>query len=223
MKTLAFDVYGTLINTQGVVETLQAYIGDQAFEFAQKWRDKQLEYTFRRSLMESYQPFPVCVSQSFDYVCDYYRCDISGSEREQCLKSYRELPAFDDVPESLQQCQADSHRLFAFSNGIQPDVQGLLKTASIIKYFHDVVSVDEIKVFKPSPRVYQHFLQRSESEARDAWLISGNPFDIIGAANTGMNTVWVNRSGRTPFDPWEIPPTVQIHNLSELADALQAF
>ena len=55
--TLAFDVYGTLIDTQGVTKTLTKWIGDRAEMFSETWRNKQLEYSFRRGLMQSYQPF----------------------------------------------------------------------------------------------------------------------------------------------------------------------
>ena len=49
--TLAFDVYGTLINTHGVLSLLDDMIGDNAQAFSNTWREKQLEYSFRRGLM----------------------------------------------------------------------------------------------------------------------------------------------------------------------------
>ncbi|MGD8576862.1 MAG: haloacid dehalogenase type II, partial [Thiohalophilus sp.] len=66
---LAFDIYGTLIDTHGVVEELQSRIGDRAWDFSRRWREKQLEYTFRRGLMKNYIDFPTCTRQALDY-CD---------------------------------------------------------------------------------------------------------------------------------------------------------
>ena len=112
--------------------------------------------------------------------------------------------------------------MFAFSNGPQSDVQQLLQNAGIENLFSDIVSVDEIKSFKPDPAVYEHFLQRSGTSSSDVWLISSNPFDVIGALGVGMRAVWVKRSEKALFDPWGIKPTVTISNLSELAGAIQA-
>lgn len=69
--TLAFDIYGTLIDTHGVVGALEKTVGNAAVEFSRTWRDKQLEYTFRRGLMQSYEDFDVCTSQALDYACAY--------------------------------------------------------------------------------------------------------------------------------------------------------
>jgi 2-haloacid dehalogenase len=75
--TLAFDVYGTLIDTQGVVSKLQELVGDKATSFSQTWREKQLEYTFRRGLMQNYQNFSVCTSNALDYTCTFYKENLS--------------------------------------------------------------------------------------------------------------------------------------------------
>ena len=94
--------------------------------------------------------------------------------------------------------------------------------AGIEYFFSDIVSVDEIKSFKPDPAVYEHFLHRAKTTSSEAWLISSNPFDVIGAMAAGMRAVWVKRSDKALFDPWGVTPTVTITNLSELATAIQA-
>ncbi|MHB1621242.1 MAG: hypothetical protein ACYCTY_14915 [Sulfuricella sp.] len=45
---LAFDVYGTLIDTHGVIVALEKHVGNKASEFSRTWREKQLEYSFLR-------------------------------------------------------------------------------------------------------------------------------------------------------------------------------
>ena len=104
----------------------------------------------------------------------------------------------------------------------QSDLQQLLQNAGIENLFSDIVSVDEIKSFKPDPAVYEHFLQRAKADRSEAWLVSSNPFDVIGAMGVGMRTAWVKRSDKALFDPWGFTPTVTITNLSELTTALQA-
>lgn len=220
-KTLAFDVYGTLIDTNGVVDKLTEIIGQLAPSFANTWREKQLEYSFRRGLMNDYQHFGVCTQQALDYTCLFYEISLSSDQKSDLLAIYKTLPAFDDVVEALKNLSASGHGLYAFSNGNEEAVEGLLVAANIRDYFLGVVSVDPIKTFKPNPAVYTHFLNTTNAAVNNAWLISSNPFDVLGAYNVGMNTAWIKRSEKALFDPWGIEPTITINSLAELNAGLQ--
>ncbi|GFO60404.1 haloacid dehalogenase [Geomonas silvestris] len=219
--TIAFDVYGTLIDTHGVVVMLQRHLGDRAAEFSRCWREKQLEYSFRRALMQNYQTFAVCTSQALDYACTCYKVALSQEQKQELLDAYRVLPAFSDVEQGLRLAQQSGFRLYAFSNGSREAVEKLLATAGIRDFFLDVVSVDEMKSFKPNPGVYCHFLRRAGSVGKEAWLVSSNPFDVLGADSAGLRTAWLQRSPEAIFDPWGSDPTVTITSLVELASAVE--
>jgi 2-haloacid dehalogenase len=214
--TLAFDVYGTLIDTHGVVVMLGKHVGEKASEFSRIWREKQLEYSFRRGLMQNYQNFAVCTSDALDYTCAYFKASLSQGDKQELLDAYKVLPAFDDVKEGLDLARKAGFRMFAFSNGSAEAVQALLINAGIREYFIDVVSVDEMKSFKPNPGVYCHFLRRAGATGADAWLISSNPFDVIGAISSGMRAAWVQRTPEALFDPWGIEPTLTVTSLLQL-------
>lgn len=219
--TLGFDVYGTLIDTAGVKAALEKIVGDQAAQFSDLWRQKQLEYSFRRGLMQNYCKFSICTKEALVYVCQALDVVIAPQEQEALLAGYRQLPAFADAAEALPQLRSAGFHLYAFSNGPAEDVQALLEHAEIDSYFEDVVSTDEIMSFKPNPAVYAHFLRRSGAATNEAWLISGNPFDVIGAISAGMRGAWVKRDANAVFDPWEIDPTVTVNSLAGLGNALQ--
>jgi len=214
---LAFDVYGTLIDTQGVVTKLREYVGDQAEDFSHLWREKQLEYSFRRGLMRSYETFGVCTSQALDYTSAYLDVGLATDQRAALLAEYRGLPAFDDVKESLEGLKADGHSLYAFSNGTADAIETLLAAAGIRDLFDGVVSVDDRRTFKPNPDVYEHLLNTTGASAGDAWLVSSNPFDVIGAVSYGLRAAWVRRSNSSILDPWGIDPTLTVTSLRELA------
>jgi len=220
--TLAFDVYGTLIDTHGVVAKLRELVGDRATDFSSAWRDKQLEYSFRRGLMQNYENFAVCTRDALDYTCARFGVDFTPAEKQALLDIYRELPAFDDVRDALSDLAGRGCRLYAFSNGSAEAVETLLSAAGIRERFLGVVSCDDIRSFKPNPAVYAHFLRKSQASGSEAWLISGNPFDVIGAISAGMRGAWVRRSADAVFDPWGIEPTVTVTSLDELADAIAA-
>lgn len=218
--TIGFDVYGTLIDTAGVTEALKQFAGERAVDFSNRWREKQLEYSFRRALMQNYVHFGLCTRHALDHTCAAMGVEIAEGDKLTLLAGYKVLPPFPDVEEALPVLQSRGFRLFAFSNGKPEDVASLLENSSISSYFVDVVSTDEIKSFKPNPAVYAHFLRRTGSTGKEAWLISGNPFDVIGALSAGMRAAWVKRSPQAVFDPWEFKPTVTIENISELADSI---
>jgi 2-haloacid dehalogenase len=214
--TLAFDVNGTLINTDGALTELKEIVGEIAGEFSQTWRSKQLEYSFRRGLMQKYENFSVCTSNALDFSCAYHKVTITNNQRDNLLGIYSMLPVFKDVTESLSKLHAANFRLYAFSNGTADAIEKLLSTSRIRNYFLGIVSADELKTFKPNPKLYNHFLSMSGASANEAWLISSNPFDVIGAISSGMKAAWVKRSAEMVFDPWEIEPTITVNTLSEL-------
>lgn len=218
--TLGFDIYGTLIDTHGMIVQLKGLLGDCAADFSKTWREKQLEYTFRRGLMGHYANFAVCTRDALEYACSAYQAPITDEQKTDLLRAYQALPAFDDVIHGLQQLSRAGFQMYAFSNGIKDSLETLLGNAGIRNYFLGVVSVDDVKTFKPSPSVYQHFLNETNSSASRSWLISSNPFDVIGAVSCSMNAAWVRRSDTAIFDPWGIEPTLTVNSLSGLAEKI---
>jgi len=214
--TLAFDVYGTLIDTHGVIVALEKRLGDRAFEFSRVWREKQLEYSFRRGLMQNYENFAVCTGNALDYTDAYLKASLSLQDKQELLELYKVLPAFADVEQGLARARKAGFRIFAFSNGSADMVEGLLSNAGIRDYFMGVVSVDDVRSYKPSPAVYCHFLRRAGAVGADAWLVSSNPFDVIGALSAGMRAAWIKRSTDAVFDPWGMEPTLTVRSLPDL-------
>jgi 2-haloacid dehalogenase len=213
---LAFDIYGTLIDPHGVVDELSKHVGARAQEFSNTWRDKQLEYTWRRALMQRYQNFPVCTRQALDYTDTLLQTGLDESTKATLMQVYRVLPAYDDVPASLQALAGAGFRLFGFSNGVEEAIIGLLEHAGIDQYFEGVVSVDALQTFKPDPQVYHHFIEVADTAPENCWLVSSNGFDVIGAVSAGMKAAWLRRSQSVILDPWGIDPTLVMHSLDEL-------
>ena len=218
--TLAFDVYGTLMNTHGVVSLLEDFIGRKAKTFSQTWRDKQLEYSFRKALMNQYEDFSICTRQALDFTCLFHKIELTDDQKTKLLDFYKSLPVFEDVKEGLDKFAGSKVDLYAFSNGKSESIKGLLTSAGISDYFKGIVSADTIKSFKPNPAVYEHFISQSKAELKSTWLISSNPFDILGAQSYGFKTAWIQRSDHFPFDPWGISPTITLNSLSNLYEKI---
>ena len=215
---LAFDIYGTLIDTHGVIKELSKLVGDRSAEFSRIWRDKQLEYTWRKGLMRRYENFAVCTRQSLDYTDTVMQTEFDDMVKQSLMQTYRELPAFDDVASSLEALAKRDVRLYAFSNGLADAVAGLLSNAGIDHLFDGVISVDTLQTFKPDPAVYHHVVEVTKTDSEGCWLVSSNPFDVIGAVSAGLRAAWLQRSVEAVFDPWGIEPTIRIESLGQLIE-----
>jgi 2-haloacid dehalogenase len=98
----------------------------------------------------------------------------------------------------------------------------LLGNAGVLSFFAGIVSVDDIKTFKPNPDVYEYLVNRGGCSREETWLVSSNPFDVIGAKAAHLRAAWVKRSSEAVFDPWEFEPDIVISDLLELATRLES-
>jgi 2-haloacid dehalogenase len=220
VDALGFDVYGTLVDPLAMHAHLRDLAGERATELATTWRTKQIEYAFRRSLMGAWEPFEACTAQALDYAVRSARLPLSPDGRQALLESYRRLPPFPDVATGLGELRRGGWRLFAFSNGSAPVVRDLLQHAGLLDVFEDVVSVAEVGIFKPHPSVYRHFAARAGSAPGEAWLVSSNPWDVVGAKGAGLRAAWVRRSEDACFDPWGGEPDLTVRDLLDLGRQL---
>jgi len=218
--TLAYDVYGTLINTNGVQETIEQIVPQKAQKFAAIWRQKQLEYSFRRGLMQNYVDFSICTRQALEYTIRKLDLTVSDEDRTKLLDAYTSLPAFEEVPDSLKEARKHGFQIYAFSNGSREAVKQLLDHNNITSLFDGIVSASAISSFKPNPGVYAHFIRASGATGDECWMISGNPFDVLGAKSAGMRAAWIQRSNQKIMDPWELQPDLIMESLSGLAQQI---
>lgn len=218
---LAFDVYGTLIDPFRMEEHLRAAFGEKAQVASELWRSKQIEYSFRRALMKKYRPFDACTADALRFVSAQLGVSLSEEDQAHLLSKYRELPAYPDVAGALDELAAQGFTIAACSNGTESAVRASLGNAGILPRFSKIVSVDPIRTFKPDPAVYEYLVAELRARREMVWLISSNPFDVIGAKACGLRTAWVQRDAKRVLDPWEYEPDAVVHMLEELMSVLE--
>lgn len=218
---IGFDVYGTLVDPLAIRERLAPLVGEgSADAVAATWRQKQVEYAFRRGLMRRYVDFDVCTRQALHYALAAHNHDLAPAEIDGLLVAYRALPAFADAAPGLDQLRAGGHHLVAFSNGVEASVRALLDHAGLLARLHGVVSVDDLHTFKPDPAVYRYLAERLNRTPAQAWLVSANPWDVLGAKAAGLHAAWLRRNSQTPFDPWDLSPDIVAADLADLAQRI---
>ncbi len=219
-EALAFDMYGTLVDPIGISKQLERYLPQQAPRISEVWRQKQLEYTFRLTAMEKYEDFEQVTRKALDYALAVVGQELGPEQRDDLMAQYNDLERFADAEPGLKRLKEAGHEMIVFSNGAPHMLEALMDAAELRPYFQGFISVDEVKTYKPSPKVYRHVAQRLGRPIGEVRLVSSNPFDDIGAEAAGMRAAWVDRSGG-PFDTLGSPPEIVVGTLTELADALE--
>jgi 2-haloacid dehalogenase len=220
-EALAFDMYGTLVDPIRIWKQLERYLPDEALRIAEVWRQKQLEFTFRLTVMERYEDFEQVTRKALNYALDAAGRELPADQKNALMAQYNDLERFADVEPGLQRLRSAGYTMVVFSNGSPAMIKAVMDAANLEPYFQGFVSVDEVKVYKPSPKVYHHVAQRLDRPINQVRLISSNPFDVIGAQTAGMQAAWINRSGGL-FDELGNRPDIVVNTLVELADMLQA-
>ena len=218
-EVLAFDMYGTLVDPIRIWKQLEHYIPGDAQRIAEVWRQKQLEFTFRLTAMERYEDFEQVTRKALDYALAVSGNTLEAQQKNSLMAQYNDLERFADVERGLQSLKDAGYTMVVFSNGSPAMLTGIMNAANLHPYFKGFVSVDEVKVYKPSPIVYRHVANSLGRLIDEVRLVSSNPFDVIGAEAAGMQAAWVNRSGGL-FDTLAPMPPIVVKSLVELADVL---
>lgn len=221
LGALAFDAYGTLFDVHSVVAACEAAFPTRGEALSRLWRDKQLEYTWLLSLMGRYEDFWSVTEKALRYACQHLGLPCDAVTHTRLLESYHRLKAYPEVPAALARL-AVNHRLVILSNGTPRMLAAVTRAAGLTEVFDELISVEAVGVYKPSPRVYALLPQRLGGMPTEAiGFVSSNAFDIAGAKAFGLRTFWVNRQDATP-DSLGYPPDVVVRTLAELAERLAA-
>jgi len=216
IKALAFDAYGTLFDVFSVTALCNTLFPGSGTALAQLWRMKQLQYSLLRSMMDRYKDFWQVTEDGLVYACKSLKLDLTADKRKQLMNAYLSLAAFPDVKPGLEALKKLGLRLAILSNGEPKMLTAAAKSAGLTPLLDTIISVDEIKIFKPSPRVYALASQRLRVDNAELGFVSSNSFDINGAASTGLRTFWIQRSAAEP--PEELGYTADrvVHAITDL-------
>ena len=181
-----------------------------------------------------YRPFSEVTEQSLEHTLIEEGLSLGSAETDSLMQAYDHLSTFSDVAPTLK-ALAETPEVTAvvFSNGtlsmVSNSVQRSADLAPYANVFNDIVVVEEEERFKPDPRVYKMLARRvgkDERSLNDIWLVSGNPFDIVGARAAGLNGAWIDRSGRGWSDRLCATavgkPSLIVSNLQDVVAAIRS-
>ena len=211
-----FDAYGTLFDVSSPVQKLATELGGKAAELTQLWRQKQLEYTWLRSLMGVHADFWHVTGDALDYSLEALKIEDVGL-RDELMTLYLKLDAYPDVAEALKAVRSKSKRTAILSNGSPSMLDSAMRAAGLEKSIDMVLSVEDVGIYKPSRRVYRHAMQKLQiQDAPSICFVSANSWDAQAAAQFGFQVVRLARNG-VQDDRIPGKPAARIESLSELA------
>jgi 2-haloacid dehalogenase len=195
VRALVFDAYGTLFDVHSPVRKARESLGERADALSSLWRTKQLEYTWLRSLMGRHADFWQVTREALEFAMAAQGVDDSGL-KEQLLGGYLELDSYPEVPTVLAALKSVGRRTAILSNGSPEMLRSAVAASRIGPMLDIVLSVEEVQVFKPDPRVYRLASEKLGLEPASICFQSANAWDVAGASTFGFRTVWINRFGQ---------------------------
>ena len=214
-----FDAYGTLLDVDAAAREAAAEPGMEALKenwrpIAKGWRERQLRYSWLCSMMGKYDDFWELTIRALDTTLEEHALASNDKVRARLLSLYSELSAYQEVPEVLANLKAAGHRLAVLSNASPSMLVKALGSAGISEWFDELLSVDVLKCYKPTPAVYQLIPERFDCKPSDVTFFSSNNWDVSGAGAFGFKTIWVNRTG-VAWDNLPGKPDIIVNSISE--------
>lgn len=218
IKACVFDAYGTLFDVHSALTKFSERLGNEAKRLSTIWRTKQLEYTWLRSLMRQHADFWQVTQDALDYALDSVGL-TDNHLREGLMEAYLNLDSYPEVFETLNRLKKQGLPTAILSNGSPRMLDAVVKKNKLEKVIDMILSVEEVGVYKPDPRVYQLAVDKFGIEASNIIYLSSNAWDVAGAACFGFCVVWINRFNQLP-ERLPFQPQAEIKSLSELPSLL---
>ena len=222
LRAVAFDAYGTLFDVFSVTALCEELFPARGDALAQLWRAKQLHYSLLLSVMGRYRDFWQLTGDALDYGSQSLALALTAENRTRLMDAYLRLTAFPDVRPGLQALKDVGLSLAILSNGEPRMLRAAVTNAGLDDLIDEIVSVDDVKVFKPAPQVYQSIGRRLHLPISDIGFVSSNSWDIHGAGAAGLRTFWLQRRAGEPEEPLGFPATRIVTALTNLRLELSA-
>ncbi|MGH8680914.1 MAG: haloacid dehalogenase type II [Burkholderiales bacterium] len=217
IKAFAFDAYGTLFDVFSVTALCDELFPGKGSALAQLWRAKQLQYTMMRSLMGRHRDFWQLTEDGLAYAAESLKLDLTADKRKRLMEAYLSLTAFPDVRPGLEALKARGLTLAILSNGEPKMLAAAARSAGIDGLLDRIISVEDVKIFKPSPRTYNLGAEYMGVRATQLGFVSSNSWDVAGAASAGLLTFWIQRRGAGPPEKLGFAADHVVRALTDLA------
>jgi 2-haloacid dehalogenase len=220
-EVLCFDVYGSVHNQHSITDTLQEVTDlptDVVNEMSVMWVDHQITYSIELTLMGEYETWWDITEYALEYVLEYYGADVTDEEQSKIMAQYEHLEPYEDWRE-FARLRDSGHELYILSDGNPDMLRTLSDNTGFTQYLDGIVSVDDVKKYKPHPDVYKNIENYVDRPVDECTMVATHMFDVVGAQAAGMKTALINRFNEPTIRLGRSPDLV-VDSYAELADEL---
>ena len=219
IKVCVFDAYGTLFDVASAARELALQPGRENLKncwvkLANDWRHKQLQYSWLRTIMIKHKDFWSITQDGLDWALEANNLNDDADLREELLKLYFNLTSYPEVFQMLSDLRRNHILTGILSNGSPDMLDGAVQSAGISDLLNEIISVEDVSIFKPDISVYELVEKRFGCEIGEVLFVSSNCWDACAAASFGFQTGWVNRSN----DPIDRLPSGDLIIMKDLSD-----
>jgi 2-haloacid dehalogenase len=211
IRGYVFDAYGTLFDVHSIVDAGAAVTSDPS-ALSLLWRQKQLEYTWLRSLMGRYEDFWAITEAALRYAVRRLEIHASEAQLRTLMDAYLHLACFPDVRSALTGLRGPRAIL---SNGAPAMLEAAVRSSGLAPLLDHVISVDRVRTYKPAPAVYALGPETLGIPAAELLFVSSNAWDVAGAKSFGYRVAWCNRLG-APEEELGVRADYVVTTLAEL-------
>jgi 2-haloacid dehalogenase len=215
IRGVLFDAYGTLLDVFSVAALADQLFPGQGNALALLWRQKQLEYSWLRTLGQRYKPFWDVTGDALRNACARLDLALSPPLEQQLMAQYAKLTAYPECRDVLIPLRQYGLTLGVLSNGDPAMLRRSFDSAAMTGLLDHLLSVDAIQQFKVTPAAYELGTKALSLAANEILFVSSNGWDAIGATWFGYRVLWLNRL-RQPLDELDTKPEAVGYDLRDV-------
>jgi 2-haloacid dehalogenase len=216
---VVFDAFGTLFDVYSVTARAESLCPGKGAEISAIWRQKQVEYSWLRTMSNRYKPFWEITQDALVFALRRHGIDASTGLVTELMAQYKKLTAFEENKAVLTRLKQAGFRLGILTNGNREMIDTVLHSSGFERLFEHVLTSDIVDKFKTSDEIYALVPNFFEVNKEEILFVSSNAWDVAAATWYGFSSFWVNRSG-APFEVLDVAPTLQGVTLVDLQKVL---
>lgn len=216
-ELLVFDVNETLLDLSPLKVDFEDVFGNSAA--MGEWFARMLHGSLVANQLDDYRSFGVIGVEALLLVAEKHGVDLDEGTATEVVTRLAILPAHLDVIPALERLLDAGFRTAALTNGSTKAANVQIENAGLHTFIQRVISVEEVKRFKPDPATYRHAAQVMDVHVSRSMLVAAHDWDVAGAMTAGAQAAFVKRPGSF----WSLPspmPEVVGSDLREIAEQL---
>lgn len=215
IQAVAFDAFGTLFDVYSVGLLAEQLYPGKGSQLAELWRQKQIEYSFIRTLSGRYKPFWEITQDGLVFAAARLGLELDAARRTQLINQYACLSPFPENLGVLRALKRAGIPTAILSNGTPEMLSVAVKSAGMNGLFDHLLSTDTVQRYKPHADAYALGPATFGCPAERILFVSANGWDAAGATWYGYTTFWINRGGQ-PAEALDVAPTATGRSMDDM-------